>query len=343
MSEFDVTYMDMKFWSYAKHKKITVDKIVKMIKYWFQFIVLIVTKRPRYVLFNMSFDKMPFLKDYLFCLTGKALGCRIVLHDMGQYLPELMEISSSGGKKLVRHLLGFTDAIIVMGNKVKQSYQPFFDGKCIEVVPGSVEDTSAMVIESARPSAQVNVLYFSYLSVSKGVWTALKAIPLVLKQEASIRFTFGGPFESEALEKEIKNYIAVHHLDQQVNFLGYVGDEVKRTALFRQADIFIFPSHRDVFGLVVLHAMAEGVAVIASLEGAVPETVLHDKTGLLFPKTKEEELAHHIILLARDKKLRDQMGKAGRQRYVDCYSPSSYGRHMIKAFHAIHERSHHGQ
>src|SRR4051812_34307424 len=63
----DIIFFEMKFWSYAKHKRITIDKLVKMVGYWIKFVALIISRRPRYILFNMSFDKMPFLKDYLFC------------------------------------------------------------------------------------------------------------------------------------------------------------------------------------------------------------------------------------------------------------------------------------
>src|SRR3989338_247724 len=78
----DVVFLNMSFWSYEKHKKITIDKIFKMAQYLARYAWLLIRHRPRYVLFNMSFDKMPFLKDYLFCLTGRIFGARIVLHDM---------------------------------------------------------------------------------------------------------------------------------------------------------------------------------------------------------------------------------------------------------------------
>ena len=63
---FEITFLDMRFWSYEKHKKVTLSKLLKLIKYFFQYVYLILRRRPRYVLYNMSFDKMPFLKDVLF-------------------------------------------------------------------------------------------------------------------------------------------------------------------------------------------------------------------------------------------------------------------------------------
>ena len=337
----DVVFLNMSFWSYEKHRKITVDKIFKMTRYLVRYIRLLVRHRPRYVLFNMSFDKMPFLKDYLFCLIGRLFGARIVLHDMGQYLPELYHGSGPVLRTLIRHLLGFTTAIIVMGQKVKAQYAPFFDLKRIQVVPGSVEDTVDISI-SKLPRAdpkEIKVLYFSFLSRSKGIWTALKAIPKVVAENKDIFFQFGGPIESEALHEQMKAFIADNHLSANLEYIGYVGDVNKRTECYRNADIFIFPTHRDVFGLVILHAMAESVPVIASIEGTIPEIIADGTNGLLFPKADANALAEKILALVADADLRRKMGGANRRRYLDVYAPDKYGKAMIRAFEEIHARS----
>ena len=339
ISHYDVTFLELKFWSYAKHKKVTIDKLLKMVKYWFQFIFLIITKRPRYVLFYMSFDKMPFVKDYLFCLTGKILGCRIVLHDMGQYLPELY--NSSGGylRFLIKHFLKLTHTIIVMGQKVRRDYAPFFNEQRIVVVPGVVEDTANFVVPIYPQENTVKVLYFSFLSVSKGIWTALKAIPLVVRANPSVRFTFGGPMESEELNNQIQDFVKDNNLQNYFSYVGYVEDKEKRTEYFRNTDLFIFPTHRDVFGLVILHAMAEGKPVIASIEGTIPEIVDDASSGLLFEKANPEQLAQKILQLAQDASLRTQMGFCGRKKYERCYTPGVYGSNMIEAFKVIDKAS----
>ena len=343
---FDITFLDLKFWSYAKHKRVTIDKLWKMVKYWFQYVFAIFSRRPQYVLFNMSFDKMPFLKDYLFCATGALLGRRVVLHDMGQYLPELHNSSGKLLQFLIRDLLKRTYAIIVMGEKVRTEYAPFFDPKRIVVVPGVVEDTAGIQhgvipapafagVNSAGIQDNIEVLYFSYLSVTKGIWTALKAIPLVVQQDPRIRFTFAGPMESPQLQEQMEAFIKEKKLTDVVRYVGYVSDVPKRTAYFRNSDIFIFPTHRDVFGLVILHAMAEGVPVVASVEGTIPEILQDGTNGFLFEKGNEAQLAQKILALAADAGLRQKMGQANRRRYLENYTPDVYGRRMIRAFEQI--------
>ena len=337
---FDIVFFNMKFWSYETHKKVTFLKIVKLIGYFFRYLFLIISRRPTHILYNMSFDKMPFLKDYFFCLTGRIFGCRIILHDMGQYLRELYDQSGPLYRSLIRHLLKITTASIVLGENTRGVYEGFLDLKKVFSVPGSVEDTQENVSDLPdlkKEKKNIHVLYFSFLTKSKGIWTALEAVPRVIEKNKNVVFTFAGPIESTALKNEIDVFIKNRHLEAFVQCTGYIGDERERIAFYRQSDIFIFPSHRDVFGLVILHAMAEGMAVVASREGAIPEIVEEGKTGFLFAKGDFPVLAEKILTLAANEKLRRAMGEAGRRRYADFYTPKEYGERMIKAFRLILE------
>ena len=337
---FDITFLNMKFWTYAQHQRVTVGKLLKFIKYLVQFKWLIITKRPRYVLYNMSFDKMPFLKDFLFCFMGKLFGCRIVIHDMGQYVRELYDSSGRIYRALIRWLLKNATACILLGEGTKPAYQGFIQQNRLFAVPGSVEDTRQIDSRGERGQEltwAINVLYFSYMTPSKGVLTALKAAAKVLDRNNDIRFTFAGPMGPESVREAFEQLSGRYH--SRVGYRGYIGDASDRTRLYRDADIFIFPTHRDVFGLVLLHAMAEGLPVIASIEGTIPEILKDGENGFLIEKGDAGQLANRILQLANDRPLRKAMGEANRQRYENFYSPQVYGRNMIKVFEEINELS----
>jgi len=332
---YDVTFMNMHFWTYGTHKKVTVSKIWKMVRYIFQYIYLILRHRPDYVLYNMSFDKMPFLKDYLFCRLGKFLGCKIVIHDMGQYVRELYDHGNDFYKGLVRKFCAMATASIVLGEGTKDKYEGFMDRKRLLAVPGCVTDSYEGEDRQKKQDGNTHVLYFSFLSRTKGVMTALKAIPEVIEKNKNVRFTFAGPFESDALKAEIDQFVREYQIGPYVEFLGYVENEDRRTMVMRQSDIFIFPTHRDVFGLVLLHAMAEALPVVASIEGTIPEIVEDGETGMLFPKGAAGRLAEHILILAQDQSLREEMGQKGRARYLKMYTSDVYGQRMVEAFGEI--------
>jgi len=338
VDEFDIIFLNMKFWSYKKHKKVTIDKLLKLIKYYLQYVFIIIFKRPDYVLYNMSFYKMPFLKDFLFCFTANILRCKFIVHDLGQYLSELYENSSPFMKKFVLWFVGHIEASIIMGENVRKVYEGFVPQERLIVVPGSSYDTVDLKVEPLSKKKKVGVvkvLYFSYISVSKGIWTGLEAAKKVIEINKEVRFTFAGPVESAELEEKIRDFIILNKLEANIDIAGYVEGECERTQYFRDCDIFIFPTHRDVFGIVLLHAMAEAKPVIASIEGTIPETVEDGKTGLLFPKGDYQRLSENILSLANDVGLRTKMGRAGRQRYLDKYSPEVYGSYMISAINQI--------
>lgn len=336
----DITFLNMRFWSYDRHKKITLFKLLKLVKYFLQYLYLILRERPQYVLYNMSFDKMPFLKDLLFCFAGRILGVRIVIHDMGQYVRELYDQSNGLYRSLIRWLLGHATASIVLGERTKLAYKGLMDENKLFAVPGSVKDTACLGLGNSAGKDRdnkefINVLYFSFMSASKGIFTALKAVPRVLKTGQNIHFTFAGPMESKFIEQAFNQL--KEDYGPKIEYRGYIADEIKRAELYRGADIFIFPTHRDVFGLVLLHAMAEGLPVIASMEGTIPEIIQDGVNGFLIPKGDDVQLAEKILRLAEDQQLRKKMGELNRQRYVEVYSPQWYGQRMIDTFIEINK------
>ena len=335
----EITFLDMRFWTYAQHKKVSFAKLVKLVKYLGQYVFLIVAKRPRYILYNMSFDKMPFMKDFLFCFIGIMCGRRVVVHDMGQYVRELYQSCGVIYQFLIRWLLRHTTACIVLGEGTKTVYNGFIEPRRLFAVPGSVEDSreGAGAIKPRESDKNIHVLYFSYMSQSKGVLTAIKAAETVLNENPSIRFTFAGPVESETVQKAYDDFS--RRFSGRVQHLGYVGDVTQRAGVFRGADIFIFPTLRDVFGLVLLHAMAEELPVVASMEGTIPEIIQDGVNGFLFPKSDDQQLARRILQLASDRELRRRIGDSNRQRYLNFYSPQVYGQNMIRAFEGIRKLS----
>lgn len=82
--------------------------------------------------------------------------------------------------------------------------------------------------------------------------------------------------------------------------------------LYRNAELFIFPSLYEGFGLPVLEAMAFGVPVIVSDVSALPEVV--GKAGELCDPFNEKDIAEKIIKILMDQQLRNKMIAAGKKQ-----------------------------
>lgn len=329
-SAYDVKFLNMHFWSYESNKKVTSGKLLKFVKYYLQYLWLILFFHPCYVLFNISFYKMPFFKDFLFCATGILFGKRMVLHDHGQYVKELYDSLPKRQKGMLRWMLNRSTASIIMGERVKPFYEGLMPLDKLFVVPGTVEDTKAIPVVGRSEASGMNILYFSYLSRHKGVFVAFDVASLILKGQNNVRLTFAGPIENDAVTLRFEGLQKEY--PGRVRYMGYVEGTSERTALFREADIFMFTTLRDVFGLVLLHAMAEGVPVVASKEGTIPEIVVDGQTGFLCEKGNAEDFAQKIFQLLSDDTLRKKMSQKSRVRFESFYNLERYGKRMVEVF-----------
>ena len=85
-------------------------------------------------------------------------------------------------------------------------------------------------------------------------------------------------------------------------------------------DLSILCSLREGFSNVILESMASGKAVIASNVGGNPEAIVDGSTGFLFNPQDPDQLAAKILLLLKNKTLREQMAKASRKRAEEIFS-----------------------
>ncbi len=95
-------------------------------------------------------------------------------------------------------------------------------------------------------------------------------------------------------------------------------DDVR--AAYRAADVFALASRvmpdgdRDGIPNVVAEAMSQGLPVVATTAGAIPELVIHGRTGLLVPAGDSGAFAEALGTLIRDPMLRQDFGAAGEER-----------------------------
>ncbi len=95
-------------------------------------------------------------------------------------------------------------------------------------------------------------------------------------------------------------------------------DDIPR--YYGAADVFVLPSRYELFGIVMLEAMACGVPVVATKFGGPPEVITDGENGCLVDPTNIEALAMAIADLIRRPEQRKRMGKMARKTIEDSYS-----------------------
>jgi glycosyltransferase involved in cell wall biosynthesis len=100
-------------------------------------------------------------------------------------------------------------------------------------------------------------------------------------------------------------------IEGNVLFTGYVPPE-EMPALYNAAELFVFPSLYEGFGLPVIEAMACGVPVVASNLSAIPEVA--GEAALLVDPRDVEQLCDAMERLLRDRRLQGALRKRGLKR-----------------------------
>jgi glycosyltransferase involved in cell wall biosynthesis len=105
--------------------------------------------------------------------------------------------------------------------------------------------------------------------------------------------------------------VEAHGLQERVRFPGYV-DRAEQPLWYNAADLFVYPSQYEGFGLPALEAMACGVAVVTSNTSSLPEVV--GSAGATVDPTDVEALTETMAAVLTDKDRAAAMAAAGRQR-----------------------------
>ena len=119
-------------------------------------------------------------------------------------------------------------------------------------------------------------------------------------------------------------------LSDKVYFLG---EQDHLEPLFLCADLFFLPSEQESFGLTALEAMNCGVPVIATEIGGLPELVVHDETGFLFPIGETERMAEAAAGLL----LNDQRHERLREKGPGSCHSSFNANQIIPQYEAFYE------
>jgi glycosyltransferase involved in cell wall biosynthesis len=114
-------------------------------------------------------------------------------------------------------------------------------------------------------------------------------------------------------------------------------------SLYAAADIFVFPTRWDTFGIAVIEAMASGLPVVASNLNALPEIVGDGTSGLLVPMEDAAALGAAIERLGQDPERRRRMGLEGRQAAERRFDLAANASRVLDVMKEVADKSHAGR
>lgn len=174
-------------------------------------------------------------------------------------------------------------------------------------IPHGVADTfkqtsalAAWPIDGARP---IRCLYVSPVFEYKHQTEVVLAVKALREQGLNIELTLAGGGGRRALKILARSLAQLDPLHRYVKVMDFIpNDEV--ATLIAQADIFVFASSCETFGIALLEAMTIGVPIACSNRSSLPETL--QEGGEYFDPQEPDSIAQAIDRLIQSPQLRAQ-------------------------------------
>lgn len=215
--------------------------------------------------------------------------------------------------------------VIVNSNFMKNELQRLFGlpYEKINVIPNGINMNLFSGVERdynfRRKFAMDNekiILFMGRLVYEKGIQHLISAMPKVLKGYHDSKLIIcgkGGMIEE--LKEQAKNL----GISEKVYFPGYMsGKDVQK--MYKAADISVFPSTYEPFGIVALEAMLSENPVVVSDIGGLNEIVQHKENGMKTYCGNPNSIADSILELLYDHKLCAEITKKAKSKVRNEYN-----------------------
>ena len=215
--------------------------------------------------------------------------------------------------------------VIVNSNYMKNELQRIFGlpFEKINVIPNGINLTNFSGVERdydfRRQYAMDNekiILYVGRLVYEKGVQNLIDAMPKILSNYHDAKLVICG---KGGMMDELKQEARNLGIENKVYFAGYC-DSKKIQKMYKCADIAVFPSTYEPFGIVALEAMLAGVPTVVSDVGGLNEIVEHGVDGMKSYAGNSNSIADSVLTLLFDAKLCSAVSKNAVKKVKEMYS-----------------------
>ena len=269
-------------------------------------------RRIRADLFHAPHYVLPYL-----------VPCRAVVtvHDVihllfPQYLPSRFAVHYA--RRMIARALAKSEVVMTVSKASKRDLLGFFDVEesKITVIPNGIDPSMTQEldpesIDRLRQRFQLNgrtALFVGNIKPHKNVERLIAAFAKLRDEERFQDLTLIVVGDEISKYPALRRAVERHGVRPNVRFFGFV-PELTLIALYRAADLFVFPSLYEGFGLPPLEAMANGTPVVTSKISSLPEVV--EDAALLVDPYNVDEIADAMRNVLDDGALRARLIHSG--------------------------------
>ncbi|MEA2088298.1 MAG: glycosyltransferase family 1 protein [Patescibacteria group bacterium] len=275
----------------------------------------IINKKFAHLLKNEKIDLF-FLPNINFISLSRNCKLIITVHDLSfKKFPEFYNLKARIWHKLAnfKKIIKKSSKIIAVSKNTKTDIQKLYNipDKKIQVIYSGINQASnikhqvsnILKIRKKYNLPKKFILYLGNLEARKNIESLIKAYSKI-KQDIGLIIVGGKLWKYKNIYKTVKQL----NLRDRVIFTGYIHKKEKKI-LYNLADIFVYPSYYEGFGIPPLEAMAAGTPVIASYSSSLPEII--GNSAIIIDPFNAKELEQAIIQILNNNELRDDLKNKG--------------------------------
>ena len=252
---------------------------------------------------------------------------------MIRYILEFMAINSTGVKKLIHfHNKGIREKcqkwwirwyykmlfknakVIFIAKGFEKQFDIYLKASQILHCPNGIQRSRKIGSSLIKKNNSTpKLLFLSNIMKEKGVFTLLEAIEQLKAKGLSFTCDFVGSWK-DITEQGFKSYCLQHDIQDIIIAHGPIFGPSKLN-FYKEADIFVFPSYNETFGLVLAEAMEYELPCVTTNEGGMPMLVEDGYNGYLINRADSKQLADRLEKLISNAQLRVCMGKASYEKF----------------------------
>jgi len=273
---------------------------------------------------QISQGRWGFLRDALWVWLAVAARRPVYIHLLGGRFRSFHDESGPLMRPLIRATVGRARACWVLTPSLRACFDGIAEPERVGVLSCRVEDPLAggPIPDRSERNGALRLLFLSNLREGKGHDLLLAALSRIGPRAAGWHVRLVGEHDAAAARR-VRSWVEARPEPTLELELAGPRSGAEKAEELAWADVFVFPTSYRNEGqpLVVLEAMAAGLAIVSTKHRGIPDTVRNGEEALLTDPGDVDELAGALERLAGDPALRARLGAAARVRYEEHFVP----------------------
>ena len=234
----------------------------------------------------------------------------VVLHVHAGRFPMFYRRMPRPVRWFIRQTLAQANVVIGLGESCARELRALAPAADVIAIPNGVRVPTSR--SGLRLDQTIRVVFLGRMGDLKGTFTLLEAWARLVADSTELpqaQLTCAGDGEVA----RVQDTVARLRLSDTVDVQPWMSrSEV--ADLLSSADVLVLPSRFEGQPMAVLEAMANGLCVVASAVGGIPDLIEDGRCGLLIPPDDVERLSDALRRVIGDRNLRSRLGAAAQDR-----------------------------